>query len=124
MSKQIVLYRLNSKGEIAKFVDGVECVDGVVVDEGSGNGNGDGFFARAWAWFYSSGHDQTVGGNKWEERHKNKAYNDNGREYNPATGNWEYTSEANGDADPYQCNYKAEQDYQGSVPSWDGYSGE
>jgi hypothetical protein len=50
----------------------------------------------------------------------NRKYNDNGREYNPASDNWEYTAEANGNANPCQCNYEAPQDYQGSVPVWDG----
>src|SRR3990167_470746 len=35
---------------------------------------------------------------------KQKPYNDNGREYNPASGDWEYTAEANGNADPFECN--------------------
>jgi hypothetical protein len=47
-------------------------------------------------------------------------YNDNGREYDPVSDSWKYTASANGNANPYQCNYEAPQDYQGSVPSWDG----
>jgi len=100
--KQVVLYKENRQGKIAKFIDGVEVVEGVVVNEGHEN---EGFWSRIFG-------------------HKSKPFNDNGREYNPASGNWEYTAEANGNADPCQCNYEAPQDYQGSVPVWDGYSGE
>jgi hypothetical protein len=48
-----------------------------------------------------------------------KPYNDNGREYNPTSGNWEYSEPArtNGIEPPAE-------DYQGAVPSWDGYNGE
>ena len=72
---------------------------------------------NVWSFFYA--HGATVGGNEWEEKHKRKPFNDNGREFDPASGNWEYTTEANGNASPTQCNYEAPQDYQGSVPVWD-----
>lgn len=106
MSKQIVVYRENERGEIAKFIDGVEVVDGEVVNE---NNSGNAFF-NFFASFFRGNH---------------RPHNDNWREYNPASGNREYTVEANGNAaSPTQCNYEAPQDYQGSVPVWDGYSGE
>jgi hypothetical protein len=93
MDKKIVVYQENGRGEIAKFIDGVEVVDGVVVDEAPKSG-----WENVWSFFYS--HGATVGGNEWEKKYRNKNYNDNGREYNPASGNWEYTAEANGNADP------------------------
>jgi hypothetical protein len=79
---------------------------------------------NVWSFFYAYAHGATVGGNEWEAKSKRKTHNDNGREYNSATGNWEYTAEANRNANPCQCNYEAPQDYQGSVPVWDGYDGE
>jgi hypothetical protein len=97
--------------QIVKYVEDGEWVDGEVVNEGN---EGGGFWDNVWSFFFS--HGATVGGNEWEEKNKNKNYNDNGREYNPATGNWEYTAEANGNANPYQCNYEPAQDCQGSVP--------
>jgi hypothetical protein len=116
MSKYITIYQSNSLGEIEK----IEIIDGVVVQEGREyprNG-----WDNIWSFFYSNG--ATVGGNEWKARHKREPYNDNGREYNSASGNWEYTASANGEANPFQCNYEAPQDYQGSVPIWDGYNGE
>jgi hypothetical protein len=99
--------------QITRYIEDGEVVDGVVIEE-SGN-----VWSNVWSFFFS--HGATVGGNEWEKKYKNNNYNDNGREYNPASGNWEYTAEANGDADPCQCNYEAPQDYQGSVPMWDGF---
>ena len=88
--------------QIVKYVEDGEWVDGEVVNEGHENeGDSGNAFFNFFASFFSGSH---------------QPYNDNGREYNPASGNWEYTAEANGNANPYQCNYKAEQDYQGSVP--------
>jgi hypothetical protein len=116
MSKYITIYQPNSLGEIEK----IEMIDGVVVqEEWEYPRNG---WDNVWSFFYS--HGATVGGNEWEARYKREPYNDNGREYNSASGNWEYTASASGEANPFQCNYEAPQDYQGSVPVWDGYNGE
>jgi hypothetical protein len=95
----------------------VICIDGVVVDED--------YFKDTWknVWEFFYAHGATVGGNAWERKYR-KEYVDNGRVYDPATNNWEYTEAAGGNVNPFQCNYEAAQDYQGSVPSWDGYSGE
>ena len=110
MSKQIVVYQANKQGKIAKFIDDVEVVDGVVVDDAPKSG-----WENVWSFFFS--HGATVGGNEWEKKYK-RPTDGNGREYDGA--NWVYTAEANRNADPCQCNYKAPQDYQGSVPVWDG----
>lgn len=86
--------------QIVKYIEDGEVVDGEVVNEGRESESGS-FASRAWAWFFSSGHNQTVGGNEWES-----------------------TAEANGNTNPTQCSYEALQDNQGSVPCWDGYNGE
>jgi hypothetical protein len=83
--------------QIVKYVKDGEWVDGKVVNESDSGNAFFNFFASFFLW-------------------RHKLYNDNGREYNPTSGNWEYTAEANGNANPYQCNYEAAQDYQGSVP--------
>ena len=106
--QQIVLYQLNSNDEI-------ETVQGVVVNEGSEEKQAGGFWDGVWEFFYTQG--ANVGGNK------RKPFNDNGREYDPETGSWIYTEAANGKADPFQCDYEAPHDFQGSVPVWDGYNG-
>jgi hypothetical protein len=94
--------------QIVKYIEDGEVVDGEVVNEGHENDSGNAFF-NFFASFFSGNH---------------KPYNDNGREYNPSSGNWEHTAEANGNANQYQYNYETAQDYQGSAPPWDGYSGE
>jgi hypothetical protein len=113
MSKHITIYQPNSLGKIEK----IEMIDGVVVQEGweyPKNG-----WDNVWSFFHS--HGATIGGNEWEKRHKREPYNDNGRENNSAYGNWGHVVSANCIANP---NYEAPQDYQGSVPIWDGYNGE
>ena len=72
---------------------------------------------NVWEHFYA--HGAAVGGNKWKKKYK-REYEDNGRVYNSASSKWEYTQTAGGNTDPFQCNYEAAQDYQGSVPCWDG----
>jgi len=91
--------------QIVKYIEDGEVVDGEVANEGHENESGNAFFD-----FFSSFF-----------RGCNRPYNDNGREYNSATGNWEYTAAANGGANPFECNYEAPQDYQGSVPTNDGH---
>jgi hypothetical protein len=113
MSKYLTVYKPNALGTIEK----IETIDGVVVDENTSEDR----WKNVWEFFYKNG--STVGGNAWEKKYK-REYVDNGRVYDPSSGNWEYTEEAGGNINPFQCNYKAEQDYQGSVPCWDGYSGE
>jgi hypothetical protein len=115
MSRYITIYQPNSLGEIER----IEMIDGVVVEEeweGSRGGWG-----NVWSFFYA--HGATAGRSEWEKRNKREQYNDNGREYNSASDNWEYVASANGDANPFQCDYVAPRDYQGSVPVWDGYDG-
>ena len=92
-------------------------IDGVVVDKD--------YFKDTWdnVWEYFYAHGATVGGNAWEKKYK-REYVDNGRVYDPESGNWEYTEAAGGNVNPFACNYEAPQDYQGSVPVWDGYNGE
>jgi hypothetical protein len=114
MSKQIVVYQPNAQGKIAKFINGVEVVDGVVVDESPKSG-----WENVWSFFFS--HGATVGGNEWEKKYK-RPTDENGREYDGE--NWVYSKEANGEANPFECTYEAPQDMNGSVPVWDGYNGE
>lgn len=116
MTKYITIYQPNILGEIEK----IEMIDGVVVAEECDNQEGG--QGNVWSSSYPDG--ETVRENRWGTWYKRKPYNDNGREYNSASGNWEYTVSANGDAYPFQCNYEVVQDYQGSVPIWDGYMNE
>lgn len=115
MPKYVTIYQPNSLGEIEK----IELIDGVVVDEEWENSRGE--WDGVWFFFYS--HGTAEGMNEWEECCKKEPFNDNGREYNSASDNWEYITSANGDANPFQCDYVAPRDYQGSVPVWDGYDG-
>lgn len=115
MSKYVTIYQPNSLGEIEK----IEMIDGVVVEAEWEDPRDPG--GNFWNFFYP--HGANMGDNEWESYHKRKPYNDNGREYNSVSGNWEYTASANGVANPFQCNYEALCDYQGSVPIWDGYNG-
>jgi hypothetical protein len=87
--RQIIIYKENRQGKIAKFIDGVEVIDGEVVNEGHEHEGGS-FASRAWAWFFSSNHNQTVGGNEWEKKYKHPT-DGNRREWNPTTGEMEYT---------------------------------
>lgn len=116
MTKYVTLYQPNENGEVEK----IETINGEVVNEG--HEGYESFASRAWAWFFSTNHDQTVGGNKWEK--SQRATDGNGREWSSSVGNnMDSTAEVNGSADP-KWSYEAPQDYQGSVPCWDGYNGE
>lgn len=64
MKKEIVVYQANKRGKIAKFVDGVEVIEGEVVNEGGG------FFENVYRFFFS--HGATVGGNEWEKSYQRK----------------------------------------------------
>jgi len=101
MSKYITIYQPNALGEIEK----IEMIDGEVV-----NGN-----PRTWGEVWRSW-TGIVGGTE-------KPLTENGREYDPVSG-WHYTAAANGDATSTSCDGEVAQDYQGSVPSWDGYDGD
>ena len=106
MSKYYTVYQENDLGEIEK----IETVDGVVVQEEAPDPKD--AFNNVWRFF------------NFQSAGERKPYNDNGREYNPDSGNWEWTPEAGLYENPCACNYEAPQDYQGSVPIWDGYNGE
>lgn len=92
-------------------------------------GNGSGHSRTGYQWWnpFTWG-EETQEENNTETKQnvrREKRYNDgNGCEYNPKAGDWEYADDADGNANPNQCNYEAPQDYQGSVSYWDGYSGE
>ena len=107
MSKHTIVIEPDENGYFTKttFINGLlsDSQQQQSENTGSSSGNFWSFFSGFW---------------------NSKPYNDNGREYNSASGNWEYTAAANGNANPFQSNYKAPQDYQGSVPVWDGYNGE
>lgn len=114
IGKQLILYQPNLKGGIEKVIT----IDGEVVSEEASNTGGSGW-SRAWSWFFF--HGATVGGNEWEKKYK-RPTDGNGREYNG--NNWVYDAEHGGNRNGSESNYEAPQDYQGSVPVWDGYNGE
>jgi hypothetical protein len=127
MSKYITIYQLNLLDEVEK----IEIIDGVIVNGETEIKNDE------WndEYPYSYTYEENVDGNDWDARYEarrkawnahfqHKPYNDNGREYNSASGYWEYTAAANGNVNPFLSHYEAPQDYQGSVPVWDGYNGE
>jgi hypothetical protein len=85
--KQSTTWTENQRGEIER----VDIVDGEVVDDI--NGNTSEWTRRAWEWFYSRNHNQTVGGSKWERRSKNTddQYHDGkGHAYNFHSQEWTY----------------------------------
>jgi hypothetical protein len=91
-------------------------------------GNASGYSRTGYRWWnpFTWGEAQEESTEQTKQaKPKKKRYNDgNGREWDPSTGNWEYTADKNGNANPNQCNYEPATDYQGPVPSWDGYSGD
>ena len=93
MTKYTTEWTVNERGEIVR----VDYIDGEVVDEGAtaNDTGGASFFSEA-------------------------QYNDNGREYNSTSGDWEYTADRSGNGDPFACDYDPPQDINGSVPLWDG----
>ena len=107
MGKYVTIYQPNALGEIEK----IETVDGVVVEEQADaqeQADAGNVFNTVWNFFnFRKGEDAPP---------KRKPFNDNGREYNESSGNWEYTSDRNGNGNPFEVNYEAPQDYQGSVP--------
>lgn len=112
MAKYLTVYQPKTDGTIKK----IETVDGEPMPEGWGaNHESKQYDCGFFSWLFASF-------SKSERRKYKRPTDGNGREYDGE--NWVYTSEANGDARPTQCNYEAPQDYQGSVPVWDGYNGE
>jgi hypothetical protein len=105
MRKYQTTYQPNSSSEIVK----VEFIDGIVVDEDQTPPKSG--WENVWSFFFT--HGSTVGGSAYEEKFK-RTTDGNWREFNGV--DWLYTDEANGQANPCQCDYEAPQDHQGSVP--------